>query len=537
MRIKNSIRNMIYIYGSTLLIAILNLVVRRIFLDVLIVDYLGYDGLFTSIFSFLSLSEMGIASIITFHMYSELASNNLTQIRKLLYIYKLIYRIVGIFVFAVGIIASLFIPLILNEQQQESWLFIYTIYFLQLAATLCTYFLAYRRILFTTDQKIYVCTAVDTAVNIVAILAKMCVLLWLRNYIIYLLVAIAANITSNLVIARKSYKAYPEITRIKVTKEDIRELNLFHEVKNMMATKIAGTIYGSSDDIIITAVLGISMNGLISNYRMISSKIQELIIAMFNSVQASIGNLVYTEDDHEKGVAFFHALDLTGFLMGLVCAVGVISIGQPFVLLWLKSSNYLLPYSFLILLAFNMFIAICNNPMNYFRNSLGHFETDRNYMIAAAAVNVIVTIALSIPLGITGVMIGTVAGHLMIFMGRTVVVYKFFLEEKPYSYYLRFLGRVIVLAACAGVSVFVGNIVGGIIGDVPPAIGGFLVQKAETAAETIPFAIRLAGLLIRGVISVVVSVIFFWISSFKTGAYATLWKYVKTVIGLAKRKK
>ena len=68
MRIKNSMKNMIYIYACTLLIVILNFVVRRIFLDVLTIDYLGYDGLFVSIFSYLNLSEMGIAGIITYHM-------------------------------------------------------------------------------------------------------------------------------------------------------------------------------------------------------------------------------------------------------------------------------------------------------------------------------------------------------------------------------------------------------------------------------------------------------------------------------------
>ena len=280
MRIKNSLRNMIYIYGSTALIVILNFVVRRIFLDVLVVDYLGYDGLFTSIFSFLNLSEMGIASIITYHMYREIASDNREKIRKLLYTYKLIYRIVGLFVIVAGILVSLFLPLILNDRQKESWLFIYTIYFLQLMATLCTYFLAYRRILFITHQRIYVCTVVDTATNIVSVILRMLVLLYLRNYIVYLIIAIIANVTSNLVIAVRAKKEYPDLIEEKASVAFMKELDLFHEVKNMMATKIAGTLYGASDDIIITYFLGIETNGLVSNYKMLTGKIQELILSL-----------------------------------------------------------------------------------------------------------------------------------------------------------------------------------------------------------------------------------------------------------------
>ena len=257
MRIKNSIINLIYIWGSTLLIALLSLVTRRLFLDSLRIDYLGYDGLFTSIFSFLTLSEMGIAGIITYHMYSEIAADNKEQICKLLYMYKQIYKIVGLFVLAAGTIVSFFLPVILRDNQ-DSWGFIYTIYFLQLLATLCTYFLAYRRILFITHQKIYFCTMVDTIVTIVSTFLKMAVLVWMKDYIVYLLIGILANVISNAIIAWQSRISFPEIVKTKVTKEDFKKLNLWYDVKNMMATKIAGTIYGSSDSIIMT------MSGILS---------------------------------------------------------------------------------------------------------------------------------------------------------------------------------------------------------------------------------------------------------------------------------
>lgn len=506
-------KNMIYIYGSTLLIVILNFIVRKVFLDVLTVDYLGYDSLFTSIFSLLSLSEMGIATIITYQMYSEIATNNVYQIRKLLYTYKLIYKIVGAFVLFAGAVVSPFIPLILKDTPKDSWAFIYAIYFLQLLATLCTYFLAYRRILFITYQRIYVCTLVDTVVNIVSVIAKMMVLLYLRNYIIYLLIAVAANVTSNLIISQKSKKEFPEITSVKVTKEDIKQMNLFHDIKNMMATKIAGTIYGCSDDIIITYFLGITTNGLVNNYKMITSKLQEFIISLFSSLQASIGNLVYDKET-KNGIGFFKALDLLGFLMGIVISTGLIAVGQPFILLWLKSNNYLLPYTFLIALSVNIFIAICNNPINYFRNTLGHFETDRNYMIAAAIVNIVFSILLSIRLGITGVIIATVMGHLLIFMGRTVVVFKYYINEKPTKYYLLFLSRLILLGVSSTASVFVGRLFDSVIAN------------------------QLILFLIKGLVSVIISLAVFCIANLRSESFNILIVYFKKVIDeISKRKK
>lgn len=504
---------MIYIYASTLIIALMNFVVRRIFLDVLTVDYLGYDGLFTSIFSYLNLSEMGIASIITYHMYAEIATDNTDQICRLLSIYKLIYRIVGLFVLGAGIVVSFFLPLILARAGiNDSWSFIYTIYFLQLAATLCTYFLAYRRILFVTHQRIYVCTMVDTAVNIVSVIVRMIILLKLRNYIIYLLVAIASNILSNLVISYRSKKEYPQILEVHVTKEDMKALNLGHEIKNMMATKIAGTIYGASDDIIITVMLGVGMDGIVSNYRMVSSKLQEVIISAFNSLQGSIGNLVYDRET-DKGIPFFKALDLTGFFLALVSASGVMALSQECIILWLKKDSFLLPYMFVVMLGLNLFIAIQNNPMNYFRNSLGHFESDRNYMIAAAAVNVILSIILGIRIGITGVMAGTVAGHLFIFMGRCVVVFRYYIKSSPVRYYIAILFRMALLAVNVITVMMLGKII-----------------RPYVESSLLFF-------LLKGIISVLVSCILFMIFYGRSESFKTILQYAKAVISTLKGRK
>lgn len=506
MRIRNSMKNMIVIYACTFAVAILNFVVRRIFLDTLTVDYLGYDGLFTSIFSYLNLSEMGIASIITYHMYSEIATGNTYQIRKLLTIYKLIYRVVGGFVLIMGIAVSFFLPAILYRHQlNEDWQFIYTIYFLQLAATLCTYFLAYRRILFVTHERIYVCTTVDTVISIVSIIARMAVLIRLRNYIAYLIIAIVANALSNLIISLYSRKEYPEITSVKVGREDIRALGLKDEIKNMMATKIAVTIYGASDDIIITTILGVGVNGLASNYRMLSSKLQEFILSAFNSLQASIGNLVY-DDGAQHGRDFFRAFDLGGFLLAIVASTGVTCVAQDFIPLWLKKPDFRLPDLFVILLGINLFIAIANNPMNYFRNSLGHFEADRNYMIAAAAVNVILSVALVFPMGISGVMIGTVAGHLLIFLGRILVVHRFYLKESPTGYFLTVLFRFLLL----GLSLTVTS-----------AAGSLIYRFTDSQVLTV---------LLRALLSVLISVVISIGSYCRTDAFRTLLRYAASAL-------
>lgn len=509
MRIKKSIINLIYIWGSSILLLAMNFISRRIFLDNLSLDYLGYDSLFTSIFSFLTLSEMGIAGIISYHMYSEIATNNIEEIRKLLYMYKFIYKIVGIFVLCSGILVCPFIPLILtNSTVSDSWSFIYTIYFLQLLATLCTYFLAYRRILYVTYQKVYFTTTVDTIGSLISTSLKIIVLVCWKNYILYLLIAILNSIITNAVISYKSSKDFPEITKISISKQDFKNINLFHDVKNMIATKIAITIYGSSDSIITTAFLGSATVGMVGNYQMLSSKLQEFVLTIFRALQGSIGNLVY-DNDKDKGVNFFYALDLIGFFFGYVAGIGLLGVTQIFIPVWLKNPDFRLPFSFLALLSLNVFIALTNNPMNYFRNTLGHFESDRNYMIAAALINVILTLILTPIFGITGVMVGTVVGHLLIYLGRTIVVFKHYVYAKPNKYILTFLLRTLIFV---------------LTGVLITYIGTYLPEG-------------LIGVLLRGIISVIISTAIFIIYSFKSPAFKTLLQYINTVINMILKKK
>lgn len=509
MRIKNSVTNLVYIWGSAIILMVMNFVTRRIFLDNLSLDYLGYDGLFTSIFSFLTLSEMGIASIITYHMYSEIATNNIAQIRKLLYMYKVIYKIVGAFVLVAGIFVCPFLPMILRKSHiTDSWGFIYAIYFLQLVATLCTYFLAYRRILYTCYQKIYFCTMIDTFTGIISTILKIVSLLLWKNYILYLVIAIINNVASNAIITWKSRKDYPEITKTAVSKEDFAELNLWHDVKNMLAAKIASTIYGSSDSIIITITLGSGMVGLLSNYQMIYGKIQEYVLMVFRALQASIGSLVY-DKDKEKGVDFFYALDLIGFYLGFVSAMGILAVSQDFVLWWLKRSDFILPFSFLVLLCFNVFLGISNNPMTYFRNTIGYFERDRNYMIAAAVINVVMTLILAPIFGMTGVMVGTVVGHLLIYLGRTVVVYQYIIKKRPMEYIVRFVVRVVLISLTAVLIVFITSKIPG----------------------------TLVGILIKGIIAVAITTLMFLLYSFRRAEFKTLQSYFKAVVDTILKKK
>lgn len=61
---------------------VLSFAVRSYFIKYLGVEYLGLNGLFTNILSFLSLAELGIGTSIVYELYKPLAFDNKEEIKS-----------------------------------------------------------------------------------------------------------------------------------------------------------------------------------------------------------------------------------------------------------------------------------------------------------------------------------------------------------------------------------------------------------------------------------------------------------------------
>ena len=73
---------------STLLLSFAS---RTVFIYVLGAEYLGLNGLFTNILSFLALSELGLGSAIAFLLYKPIAENDEERMKAVMQFYKKCY--------------------------------------------------------------------------------------------------------------------------------------------------------------------------------------------------------------------------------------------------------------------------------------------------------------------------------------------------------------------------------------------------------------------------------------------------------------
>ena len=96
-RSKNTIRNAAIALAMQIVSVVLSFIGRTVFALLLEKEYLGLGGLFSNIISVLSLSELGIGSVIIVNLYKPLAEKDQDRICKLMNFYRTAYQIIGIF--------------------------------------------------------------------------------------------------------------------------------------------------------------------------------------------------------------------------------------------------------------------------------------------------------------------------------------------------------------------------------------------------------------------------------------------------------
>ena len=232
------VKNIAIGLSGQMLMKILAFVSRTIFIQMLGVVYLGVNGLFTNILSILSLAELGIGTAIVYSLYEPLAKKNESLVESLVALYAKAYFIIGSIIFVLGLMVAPFIDLFIRDQPNIQDLTL--IYLLYLISTTSSYFFAYKRALFTADQKNYVNLIYDNIFGVITVFIQMGVLLTTGNFVLYLVTKIVFTLIANIMISFKADKAYPYIknkTKMPIPKIKVREIK--KNVYSMFMTQVS----------------------------------------------------------------------------------------------------------------------------------------------------------------------------------------------------------------------------------------------------------------------------------------------------------
>ena len=441
---------MAYALGSSLLLLLLGLVTRRLLVYNFGAQISTASQVVTQLFNFFSIAEFGVGSVISYRLYAQIAAQNEEKISKYMSMYKWAYRAVGLAIAVLALLGAAALPWIMPDVPAAT---AYTVYALNVVSTLCSYFLVTRRLMYTCTQQGYLCTRIDFCFNVLNSLAKIAVSLWLPNYVLYFSVTIVCNVCANLVIARRFRKDFPYVREAKVSLRDFRELGIFHDLRYYLVHRLSNTIYGSSDTIVTARMGGSAMTTRLGNYTNISTSATDLGNKIMDSFAAAIGNIVYDKtaaaNAHDKQV--FWGMDLFSYLFASFVATAYFCLFQPFMEAWM-GPDWLLPLSFVLVFCLNEYVGWNHRMLGSYRAVLGHFEQDQWFMVASAAVNLILSFALFPAFDITGALAATVAAHCIMWAGRIVVVFRQYMRGSMGHYLCMQALHAVTLAACMGLT-------------------------------------------------------------------------------------
>ena len=453
MRTKNSIKNIIMNFLYNLLNYGLRFASRIFFVKTLAEVYLGVNGLLSNVLGILALTELGIGTAIGYSLYDPLAKNDTKKVRSLMQFYKKAYQIIALVVLVLGLILLPFIPYLIKDTTGiENLSIIYLIFLINMVIG---YLFSYKRTLINSDQKNYLIVPYTMFFNIITSVLQIVVLLIFKNYIIYLLVQSICTIVENIVINRYIDKKYPYlVSNEEVTPIEKEELSTIKtKIKALLLHKVGSYTLSSTDNLIISKLIGIVVVGIYSNYSLIISMVSSFIYLLISNVISSLGNLIASENP-KKCLKVFDEMNFTCFVLYGISSICLINLFNPFIEL-VFGTNYLLSMLVVYIIVINHYLTGMNNVVISIQTASGLYEKDKYVPLIQSAVNLIISIYLAKKIGLAGVFIGTIISTLIPLIVKPCIVYKEIFKEKISLYFKDFTIQTIIIVLSAIISAFI----------------------------------------------------------------------------------
>ena len=323
--------NLIF-YFLTLFLAFFS---RKIFLDNLGTEFIGLTSTLGNILGYLNLAELGITASIGYFLFKPLQTNNRQEIQNILSVLGYLYNWIGSIILVGGIIISAFFPLIFAHSELGLGI-IYFAFYSILGSALIGYFINYRQILLSSDQKNYLVAIYYQSANILKIILQIFLAYTYKNLFVWVAVEFIFGIIGCIILNWKINKEYPWL---KVNKKQGKYLlkdypEIMTKTKQVFIHKIKDFVLVKSDELFIFLFVSLKMVAYYGNYMIIISKLISLFSAVTGSVGAGVGNLV-AEGNKQHMLRVFWEITTIHHTIAAFLVFSLYSFLEPFICHWL----------------------------------------------------------------------------------------------------------------------------------------------------------------------------------------------------------
>ena len=445
-RTKNTIKNSFAGIVAQTVMVVSSFVCRMVFVRCLEEEYLGVNGLFSNVLSMLSLAELGIGSAIVYELYHALAYENDREIASLMTFYKKAYTIIGC---AIGICGILVMPFLKYIVKMDSEIIsnIYLLYLLYLLNTSVSYFFSYKSAIIEAAQCNYVVSFVHTLVIVTQNIVQCFILLIYKDFFLYTIIQVMFTVIYNIIISIVAKRMFP-ILKIKGEPlEKKQQVRMFTNIRALFITSVFGKLVGGVDNIIITALGGLNLTGLNSNYALLSQTLTGFTNKIQEGIRASVGNVAAVEDDKRK-LELFDMMLFAFFWLYFWCTCCYILLVQDVITICF-GSRYVMSFSIALITGINIYALEMSSVVGIFKNGMGLFRYGKYVTIFEGGINVLLSVGLGKYWGVEGILLATFIARILTEKWyKPYVTFKYGFHVSSWHYFkrdLRYWGEGIVI--------------------------------------------------------------------------------------------
>lgn len=428
--IKNAEVNLIFYF----LAIFLSFYSRKIFLNCLGPEFIGLSGTLSNILGYLNLAELGIASCISFHLYKPLQENNHEKLHELLSVFGYLYQCVGLIILTLGLLLSFFFPWIFGNTTLSLGI-VYFAFYSVLGSSLIGYFINYRQILLSADQKNYIVAIYTQTAKLIKTILQIYLAYNYKNLYLWVFVEFLFSLLACVILNWKINKEYPWLHANKHKGKSLLKKypGIITNTKQIFIHKIKDVILMRSDELFVFMFVSLKMVAYYGNYTLVVSRLGQVFSAMLDSINAGIGNLIAEGNKEKIMQVFWEMLTIRHFVAGFLC-FSTLHFVEPLISVWL-GEQYILDQTITALLAVYIYISSSRGVVDMYNHAHGLYA-DTWSAWTELAINITVTVIAGYLWGIIGILLGKIISTgIIIVLWKPYYLFKSGLRLKYASYW------------------------------------------------------------------------------------------------------
>lgn len=377
----------------------------------------GYYQVINQIISYVFLAQAGFSDAVIYKLYKPFAQKNIDDINAIYSGSRKVFKIIAILILGIIAIVSVFLYLFygFEDGYRNSALLCFII-------ISCSYLISYfgktqtYMAVLSAAQEKYIYSLVFNIVKLICDILIVVVVIVFRSLeaiaIVILIMKILEEIIMRLVV-KKKYSWLEEISR--------KDMSMISMTKDLIWLQIGFLVLNNIDAILLVVFIGPVMVSIYTSYNFILRYLNEVSSRVELGAVYSFGN-VFAKNEEDKVYPLFKEFltlfIILAFSMSLTFLLGI----RPFVNIWIGKENYLLNYLTIFFFSLTLFLNIIYYPLLALINANGMFKDNKKHIFICATINVVLSLILIKPFGITGILAATAIAFLVNLFLKTKLV-------------------------------------------------------------------------------------------------------------------